>query len=42
MLGLAPCLEGLAWLAAGEGDMVRTARLLGAAADGGGTQPASC
>ncbi len=31
MLGLAPCLEGLAWLAAGEGDQVRTARLQGAA-----------
>jgi non-specific serine/threonine protein kinase len=31
MLGLAPCLEGLAWLAAAEGDFVRTARLLGAA-----------
>jgi non-specific serine/threonine protein kinase len=30
-LGLAPCLEGLAWLAAAEGDFVRTARLLGAA-----------
>jgi predicted ATPase/DNA-binding CsgD family transcriptional regulator len=31
MLGLAPCLEGLAWLAAAEGDFTRTARLLGAA-----------
>jgi non-specific serine/threonine protein kinase len=31
MLGLAPCLEGLAWLASAEGDFVRTARLLGAA-----------
>ena len=31
MLGLAPCLEGLAWLAAEEGDLVRTARLQGAA-----------
>jgi predicted ATPase/DNA-binding CsgD family transcriptional regulator len=31
LLGLAPCLEGLAWLAAGEGDLVRTARLQGAA-----------
>jgi non-specific serine/threonine protein kinase len=31
MLGLAPCLEGLAWLAAAEGDLVRTARLQGAA-----------
>jgi non-specific serine/threonine protein kinase len=31
MLGLAPCLEGLAWLAAAEDDFVRTARLLGAA-----------
>jgi predicted ATPase/DNA-binding CsgD family transcriptional regulator len=31
MLGLAPCLEGLAWLAAAEGDCCRTARLLGAA-----------
>jgi predicted ATPase/DNA-binding CsgD family transcriptional regulator len=31
LLGLAPCLEGLAWLAAEEGDFVRTARLLGAA-----------
>jgi predicted ATPase/DNA-binding CsgD family transcriptional regulator len=31
MLGLAPCLEGLAWLAAAEGSLVRTARLQGAA-----------
>ncbi|HTU76415.1 MAG TPA: LuxR C-terminal-related transcriptional regulator [Trebonia sp.] len=31
MLGLATCLEGLAWLASAEGDFVRTARLLGAA-----------
>lgn len=31
MLGLAPCLEGLAWLAAADGDHTRTARLLGAA-----------
>jgi DNA-binding CsgD family transcriptional regulator len=31
MLGLAPCLEGLAWLAAADGDFPRTARLLGAA-----------
>jgi len=31
MLGLAGCLEGLAWLASLEGDFVRTARLLGAA-----------
>ncbi|HEX4831490.1 MAG TPA: LuxR C-terminal-related transcriptional regulator [Trebonia sp.] len=31
MLGLAPCLEGLAWLAAADGDFTRTARLLGAA-----------
>ncbi len=31
MLGLAPCLEGLAWLAAAEGNFERTARLLGAA-----------
>jgi len=31
LLGLAPCLEGLAWLAAGEGDLIRTARLQGAA-----------
>jgi predicted ATPase/DNA-binding CsgD family transcriptional regulator len=30
MLGLAPCLEGLAWLAAAEGDLARTARLQGA------------
>jgi predicted ATPase/DNA-binding CsgD family transcriptional regulator len=31
MLGLAPCLEGLSWLAAADGDFPRTARLLGAA-----------
>jgi predicted ATPase/DNA-binding NarL/FixJ family response regulator len=31
MLGMAACLEGLAWLAAADGDHPRTARLLGAA-----------